>query len=77
MLYCDRINVFERVDVNKTNKSKGCDICHYWYILYKGFNFQSDVCNGRHEVLMISMNLSDSIDYRIVVLLEKLPTVGP
>ena len=77
MLYYDRIDVFEGVDVNKTNKSKGCDICHYWYILYKGFNFQSDVCNGRHEVLMISMNFSDSVDYRIVVLLVKLAKVGP
>ena len=29
MLYFDRIDASERADVNKTGKSKGCDICHY------------------------------------------------
>ena len=57
MLYCDRIEVSEGIDVNKT--SKECDICHYWYFLNKGFNFQSNVCNGCHDLLMMSMNLSD------------------
>ena len=32
MLYFDRIEVSERVDVNKTRKSNKCDICHYWHI---------------------------------------------
>ena len=30
MLYYDRIDVSKGIDVNKTNKSKECDICHYW-----------------------------------------------
>ena len=29
MLECDRINISEDIDVNKTNLSKECDICHY------------------------------------------------
>ena len=29
MLYFDRIGVSEGIDVNKTNVSKECDICHY------------------------------------------------
>ena len=29
MLYYDRINVSEGIDVNMTSKSKECDICHY------------------------------------------------
>ena len=33
--------------------------CHYWYFLDKGFKFQPYVCNGCHDVLMMSMNLSD------------------
>ena len=37
MLSCDRINVSEGIDVNKTSGSKECDICHYWYVLDKGF----------------------------------------
>ena len=31
MLHYDRIDVFEEIDINKTNASKECDICHYWY----------------------------------------------
>ena len=41
LLYYDRIDVSKRIDVNKTSKSKECDICHYWYFLNKGFKFQS------------------------------------
>ena len=29
MLYCDRIDVSEGIDVNKTSVSKECNICHY------------------------------------------------
>ena len=31
MIYYDRINVSEGIDVNKTSKSRGCNICNYWY----------------------------------------------
>ena len=31
MLYYDRTNFFEVIDINKTSVSKECDICHYWY----------------------------------------------
>ena len=27
----NRDNISEEIDVNKTNASKECDICHYWY----------------------------------------------
>ena len=33
MLYVDRIDVSEGIDVNKKSASKECDICHYWYFL--------------------------------------------
>ena len=29
MLYFDKIDVSEEIDVNKTSASKECDICHY------------------------------------------------
>ena len=29
MVYLDRIDVSEAIDVNKTSASKECDICHY------------------------------------------------
>ena len=59
MLYYDRINDSEGIDVNKTRKSTDFDICHYWYFFDKGVKFQPDVCNGCHDVLMISKNLND------------------
>ena len=31
MLYYDRIEVSEGIDVNKTSASKECDVCHCWY----------------------------------------------
>ena len=44
----------------KTSASKECDICYYWYkILYKGFKLQQNVYNSDHDLLMMSMNVSD------------------
>ena len=37
MLEYDRIDISKGIDVNKTNKSKKCDICHYWYFLSTAF----------------------------------------
>ena len=37
MLYYDRIDISEAIDVNEPSESKECDICHYWYFLDKEF----------------------------------------
>ena len=31
MLEYNRIDISEGVDVNKTNLSKECELCHYWF----------------------------------------------
>ena len=74
MLYFGRFDVSEGIDVNKTSKSKEGDICHYSYFLDKGFEFQPNVCNGCHDLLIMSMNLRDiailnikSADYRFII----------
>ena len=59
MLYFDLIDAFEGIDVNKTIASKERDICHCWYFLNYSFKFQQNVCNRCHDLLMMSMNLSD------------------
>ena len=59
MIYYDRIDVSEGIDVNKTSVSEQCDICHYWYFLNYSFKFQPNVCNRCHDLLMMSVNLSD------------------
>ena len=74
MLYFDRIQVSEGVDVNKTSTLKECDICHYWYFLNYSFKFQTNVCNRCLSLLIMFMNLSGiailnikGSDYRCIV----------
>ena len=74
MLYYDRIDVSEEIDVNKTSASKEYDICHYWYFLNYSFKFQPNVCNRYHDLLMMSINLSNvailnikGTDYRYII----------
>ena len=40
--------------------SKECDICYYWYFLNHSFKFQSTVYNRCHDLLMMSINPSDT-----------------
>ena len=68
------INGTEGIDVNKTSASKEYDICHYWYFLNYSSKFQSNACNRCHDLLMMSMNLSDiailkikGSDYRCII----------
>ena len=58
-------HVSEGTDANKTRKSTECDICHYWYFLNKGFRFQLNVYNRYHDLLMMSMNLSNTAILKI------------
>ena len=74
MLRYDRIDVSEGIDVNKTSSSKECDICHYWCFLNYSFKFQPNVSNRCHDLLIMSINLSDiailnikGSDYRCIM----------
>ena len=59
MIYQDRIDISEGIDVNKTSASKECDVCHYWYFLNYNFTFQPNVCNMYHDLLTMFLDLSD------------------
>ena len=59
MLYFHRIGVSKGIDANKTSKSKECAVCHCWYCLNKRFKFQPNVYNRAHDLLMMSMSLSN------------------
>ena len=39
--------------------SKEWDICHNWYFSNYSFKFLPNVCSIYHDLLMMSMNLSD------------------
>ena len=59
MLEYDRIDISEGIDVNKTNASKECDICHYWYFKDIGFKYELYRCNGCHDLIQKAMRFND------------------
>ena len=59
MLKCDKIDISEEIDVNKTNASKQCDICHYWYFKDIGFKYKPYLCNDCHDLIQKTMNFND------------------
>ena len=59
MLEYDRIDISEGIDINKTNVSKECDICHYWHFLDKIFNCEPYFCNGCHDLMQKAMNFNN------------------
>ena len=64
MLEYDRIDVSEGIDVNKTNASKECGICHYWHFKDIGFKYEPYLCNGCHDLMQKAMSLNDvAVDY--------------
>ena len=59
ILEYDRIGISEGIDINKTNKSKECNICHYWYFLDKSFNYDPYLCNGCHDLMQKAMSFKN------------------
>ena len=59
MLEYDRIFISEGIDVNKTNASKECDICHYWYFEEIGFKYEPYLCNSCHDLMQKAMSFDD------------------
>ena len=51
MLEYDRIDISKGIDVNKTNKSKECILCHYWYFLDKNFSYGPYLCDGCYNIM--------------------------
>ena len=72
MLEYYRIDISEGIDINKTNASKECDICHHWYFSDRNFKYEPYLCNGCHDVMQKALNFNDvaivsakGSDYRI------------
>ena len=58
MLYYDRTNISEGIDLTKSNNSKEYMIGHYWFFNH-GYKFQDYVCNGCHYLTMLSVTIRD------------------
>ena len=59
MLLYQKIDISERIDVNKTSTPKECELCHYWFFKDIGFKFEEYVCNKCHDLLTIAYSLKD------------------
>ena len=59
MLEYNRIGISEEIDINKTNASKECKICHYRYFKDIGFKYQSYLCNGCHDLMQKAISFND------------------
>ena len=77
MLYYDRIDISEGIDLTKSNRSKKCMICHYWFLNH-GFKFQDSVCNACHDLAMLSVIaiiIVKNVDFRCIIHNSKSETI--
>ena len=58
MMQYERINVSKEIDLNKSNQSKECMICHYWYFKDIGYKYKPHVC---HVLSMMLYDLNDFV----------------
>ena len=59
MLQYERIYVSEGIDINKSNKSKECMICHHWHFTDIGYKFEPYVCNKCNDISMMAYELEN------------------
>ena len=73
MLHYDRIDISKAIDPAKSKNSKECMICYHWFFNCR-FEFQDSVCNGCHDLITLSDNISyiaiitvKNVDYRCII----------
>ena len=54
-----RIDISEGIDVYKTDRSKECKFCHYWYFLNKSFSYSPDTCDGCCDIVQKSTDFKN------------------
>ena len=59
MLEYNRIDISEGIDINKTNTSKECKLCHHWYLKDIGLKYEPYLCNYCHGLLQKAISFND------------------
>ena len=59
MLKYDKTDISEGIDVDKTNESRECKFCHYWYFLNKNFSYGPFTCDGCYAIVQKSTDFKD------------------
>ena len=58
-------NITEGIDLNKTNKSRECKFCHYWYYLNKNFSYGPFTCDGCYAIVQKSTDFKNIAIIRV------------
>ena len=74
MSYFNKTNVSEGLDINKSDKSKECMICHYCYFLDLNYSYEPELCHGYNDISMMAYELENiailnvkGVDYWFVI----------
>ena len=59
MLEYDRIDILKGIDIDKTNASTECHICHQSYFKDIGFKYEPYLCNGCYGLMQKVINFND------------------
>ena len=59
MLEFEKRDISEGIDVDMSNKSKECMLCHYWYFLDKNFSYGPYFCNGCYNIMQKSTDFKN------------------
>ena len=65
MLEYEKIDISEGIDVDKTNKSKECMLCHYWSFSDKNFSYGPYLYDGCYNIMQKSNNFRNIAIFHI------------
>ena len=65
MLAYERIDISDGIDVIKSDESRECTLCHYWYFLDKSFSYGPYLCDGCYNMTQKCNKLKNTVITRI------------
>ena len=65
MLKYEKIDTSDGINVNKSDKSKECMLCHCWYFLDKSFSYGPYLCDGCYNMMQKCNKLKNIAIIRI------------
>ena len=68
----DRIDISEGTEINKTNLSKECHICHYWHFKDIGFKYKKYLCNRCHDLMQKAMSFNNLLLFMLKEMITEL-----
>ena len=58
-------DISDGIDVNKSDESKECVLCHYWCFLDKSFSYGPYLCDGCYKMMQKCNKLKNTAIIRI------------